>query len=124
MRLPVPSSSRAGSGSATPFAWTYAWSTILIPATLGWIIPWRAARLQRDLFNETHFGDKAFTFEGRSGPLYRRFWLVWTSAIGRPADFALALAAFGLLQFWKLPPWLVVLLSALAGAGVEYIVPR
>lgn len=70
------------SGSATPFAWTYAWSTILIPATLGWIIPWRAARLQRDLFNETHFGDKAFTFEGRSGPLYRRFWLVWTSAIG------------------------------------------
>jgi uncharacterized membrane protein YjgN (DUF898 family) len=69
------------SGSSTPFAWTYFWSTLLIPVTLGWIIPWRAARLQRDLFNETRFGDRAFTFEGRSGPLYRRFWLVWVSAI-------------------------------------------
>ncbi|MFN8536523.1 MAG: chromate efflux transporter [Thermomicrobiales bacterium] len=49
---------------------------------------------------------------------------VWTSAILRPLDFALALAAFGLLQFWKLPPWLVVLFSALAGAGVDYLVPR
>jgi chromate transporter len=40
---------------------------------------------------------------------------VWTSAIRRHADFGLALAAFALLQFWKVPPWLVVLLSALGG---------
>jgi chromate transporter len=40
---------------------------------------------------------------------------VWTSAIKGPADFGLALAAFGLLVFWKLPPWLVVVLSALCG---------
>ena len=40
---------------------------------------------------------------------------VWTSAILRPADFALALAAFGLLMFWKLPPWLVVILAAVGG---------
>ena len=33
---------------------------------------------------------------------------VWTSAILGPADFALGLAAFGLLMFWKTPPWLVV----------------
>jgi uncharacterized membrane protein YjgN (DUF898 family) len=73
---------RAGlSGRSAPFAWTYLWTTVLIPLTLGWILPWRAARLQRALFNETCFGDKAFTFTGRSGPLYRRFWLVWVSAI-------------------------------------------
>jgi chromate transporter len=41
---------------------------------------------------------------------------VWTSAILGPTDFALALAALGLLAFWKLPPWLVVLLAAAAGA--------
>ena len=41
---------------------------------------------------------------------------VWTSAILGPADFGLALAAFGLLQLWKVPPWLVVVLAALAGA--------
>jgi chromate transporter len=40
---------------------------------------------------------------------------VWTSAIGGPGDFALALAAFGLLSLWKCPPWLVVLLAAIAG---------
>jgi chromate transporter len=41
---------------------------------------------------------------------------VWTSAITTATDFSLALTAFGLLQFWKLPPWLVVVLSAVSGA--------
>ena len=41
---------------------------------------------------------------------------VWTSAIHAPADFALGLADFVLLAFWKWPPWLVVVCSALAGA--------
>jgi chromate transporter len=38
---------------------------------------------------------------------------VWTSAIHRPADFALALTAFVLLTAWRVAPWLVVL----GGAG-------
>jgi chromate transporter len=41
---------------------------------------------------------------------------VWTSAIENAADFGLALVAFGLLVFWRLPPWLVVLLTAVGGA--------
>jgi uncharacterized membrane protein YjgN (DUF898 family) len=69
------------SGGTVPFAWTYIWTTALIPFTLGWIVPWRAARLQRALFNDTQFGDKNFTFTGWSGPLYARYWLVWVSAI-------------------------------------------
>jgi chromate transporter len=40
---------------------------------------------------------------------------VWTSAILSAADFGLALAAFTLLVFWKTPPWLVVILTALGG---------
>jgi chromate transporter len=40
---------------------------------------------------------------------------VWTSAIFRPEDFGLALLAFVALMFWKLPPWLVVLATGLAG---------
>jgi chromate transport protein ChrA len=43
---------------------------------------------------------------------------VWTSAILGPADVALGLAAFGLLMFWKAPPWLVVVLSAAGGAAL------
>jgi chromate transporter len=46
---------------------------------------------------------------------------VWTSAIASPADFALALAAFALLALWKVPPWLVVLLTALGGWAIEAI---
>lgn len=44
---------------------------------------------------------------------------VWTSAIKAPADFGLGLAAFALLVFWKAPAWLVVILSAFAGWGIE-----
>ncbi|WP_431190024.1 chromate efflux transporter [Desulfurivibrio dismutans] len=40
---------------------------------------------------------------------------VWTKAIHTPPDFILGLAAFGLLHFWKAPPWLVVLLASAAG---------
>ena len=46
---------------------------------------------------------------------------VWTSSIKEPTDFALAAAAFGLLMFWKLPSWLVVILCAAAGAGLAII---
>ncbi|MGG1518057.1 chromate transporter [Paenibacillus oryzisoli] len=41
---------------------------------------------------------------------------VWTSAVHTPLDFCLAIAAFGLLMLWKLPPWVVVLFSAFGGA--------
>ena len=43
---------------------------------------------------------------------------VWTSGIQAPADFALAAAALLLLAFWKLPPWLVVIVTAVAGAAM------
>jgi chromate transporter len=43
---------------------------------------------------------------------------VWTSAITGHADFGLALLAFGLLMFWKLPPWLVVAIAAAGGAVI------
>ena len=69
------------SGRSSNFAWTYLWTMALVPLTLGWILPWRTVRLQRALFDQTRFGDKAFSFGGRAGPLYRRFWAVWLSAI-------------------------------------------
>jgi chromate transporter len=43
---------------------------------------------------------------------------VWTSAIHAPADFALALAAFGLLTLWGAPPWLVVAFCAAGGQAI------
>ena len=46
---------------------------------------------------------------------------VWTTAITSREDLALGVAAFGLLAFWKWPPWLVVLLAAIGGAGLSLI---
>jgi chromate transporter len=43
---------------------------------------------------------------------------VWTGAISAPAAFGLALLAFGLLAFWKWPPWLVVVLAAAGGEAL------
>lgn len=44
---------------------------------------------------------------------------VFTSAIGSPLDFALALAGFVALVAWKCPPWVVVLGLAAAGAVIS-----
>jgi chromate transporter len=44
---------------------------------------------------------------------------VWTVGITDTADFALAVAAFLLLFMWQTPPWLVVILSAAAGALIS-----
>lgn len=46
---------------------------------------------------------------------------IWTSAIHTPADFALGIVAFGLLVIWKLPPWVVVVVSALLGVGLHLL---
>lgn len=41
---------------------------------------------------------------------------VWTSAVRTPADAVLALVALGMLVRLKLPPWLVVIVTAAGGA--------
>ncbi|GFM58332.1 chromate transporter [Pseudomonas cichorii] len=46
---------------------------------------------------------------------------VWTSAILTPQDFALALVALIALMFWKLPPWLVVVASGVAGGLMSMV---
>lgn len=43
---------------------------------------------------------------------------IWTSAIHAPKDLALGLAAFALLAFWKVPPWIVVALAAAGGWAI------
>jgi len=40
---------------------------------------------------------------------------VWTSSVRTAADFGLALVGFVLLLVWRVPPLLVVVLTALGG---------
>ncbi|MUG66613.1 chromate efflux transporter [Paenibacillus campinasensis] len=40
---------------------------------------------------------------------------IWTSSILSPVEFVIGAGLFGMLMFWKCPPWLVVLAGAVAG---------
>ena len=40
---------------------------------------------------------------------------IWTSTVRTPADFAIALLAFAALVLWRVPAWLVVVLTTGAG---------
>ncbi len=42
---------------------------------------------------------------------------VWSTTIRNSSDFSLALVAFGLLMFWKVPPFYVALVTALGAAA-------
>ena len=85
------------SGASTPFAWTYIWTLALVPLTLGWIFPYRALRLHRALTESSRFGDAPFTFTGKPGALYRRFWVVWMAgAVIAGLSFAVIAGVVGI----------------------------
>src|SRR6516162_7198415 len=45
---------------------------------------------------------------------------LWTSSVKAPGDFGLALIGFILLTVWRLPPLVVVVVSALGGVGLAF----
>jgi chromate transporter len=49
------------------------------------------------------------------------FTPIWTGAVHTGSDFGLVLVAFLLLTLWSAPPWLVVILGALAGWGIGLV---
>jgi len=40
---------------------------------------------------------------------------IWISAVKKPIDFALAAILFGMLEYWKLPSWVIVVTGATGG---------
>lgn len=46
---------------------------------------------------------------------------LWTTAIHNSKDFVLASILFGMLIFWKLPPWVVVITGALGGVLISVL---
>lgn len=68
-------------GSPHAYAWTYFWTLLLIPLTLGWIVPWRTTKLQSILTNNIRFGNRPLRFDAESGALYGPFTLLWFGSI-------------------------------------------
>jgi chromate transporter len=48
---------------------------------------------------------------------------VWTSSVNGPGDFGVALVGFVLLMVWRVPPLLVVIVSALGGVALALVKP-
>ena len=99
-------------GAAVCLVAIFAPSFLLVVGTLPF---WDALRRLR-LVQQALLGVNAAVVGLLLAALYQP---VWSSAIGSPGDFALALSAFTLLVFWRVPPWLVVILSAGGGWGLE-----
>ncbi len=74
-------------GDPMVYAWTFFWTAILIPFTLGWIMPWRSTKLQSIISNNTRFGDRPVKFDARSGPLYGPFAVAWVGGIATYLGF-------------------------------------
>ena len=65
----------------TGSGWIYAlqaslWGLAMI-LTLGLILPWRAAALERYKMGHSHFGDLQGSFEGRGWEFFKRGWWLW-----------------------------------------------
>jgi uncharacterized membrane protein YjgN (DUF898 family) len=67
----------AMSGSSLHFALAYLGHGVLLVLTLGWWLPKRNVHLWSLLIGQSSWGDRAFRFEGRAGPLYKRFAICW-----------------------------------------------
>jgi len=46
---------------------------------------------------------------------------IWTSSILAPIDFAFSAILFSMLEYWKLPPWVIVVTGAIGGSFMVLI---
>ena len=65
----------------TGSGWNYAlratlWGAAMI-VTLGLILPWRDAALERYKMQHTHYGDLQGSFEGKGGDFFKQAWWLW-----------------------------------------------
>jgi uncharacterized membrane protein YjgN (DUF898 family) len=66
-------------------AWSYAarsalWGLLMLP-TLGLILPWREAALERYKMRHCYYGDLQGSFEGRGREFFKRGWWLWLLAV-------------------------------------------
>lgn len=64
-------------GSSLSFSLLYFGSMLLKVITLGWSTPAMNLNIQQRMIGDMTFGDRSFSFAGRSGPLYARFAICW-----------------------------------------------
>jgi hypothetical protein len=90
----------------TGSGWAYAgWSLLWgigTMLTLGLLLPWREAALERYKMKNTHYGDLQGSFEGRGWEFFKRGWWLWLLA---PFSFYLFPAAPFVYAAYKAVEW-------------------
>lgn len=64
-------------GSAWTYSLTYFGAMLAKSMSLGWATPAMNTELQSQIIGDMRFGDGAFKFKGRSGPLYPTYAICW-----------------------------------------------
>lgn len=89
-------------GSAMIYSLLYFGSQIAKSMSLGWSTPVMNTVLQEQITNDMRFGDAAFKFKGRAGPLYPTYAMCWlltgAAIIGALVVFFSSAAASGYFQ--------------------------
>ena len=70
-------------GSGWAYAARAALWTLLSSLTLGLILPWREAALERYKMRHSYYGDLQGSFEGRGWEFFKRGWWLWLLAVCR-----------------------------------------
>jgi uncharacterized membrane protein YjgN (DUF898 family) len=79
-------------GSSITYSLTYFGAVIARSMSLGWTTPVLNTVLQEQIIGDMRFGDMAFKFKGRAGPLYPTYALCWFLTIAAVILFS---AIFG-----------------------------
>ena len=80
------------------YSLTYFGSMLASSMSLGWATPVMNTVLQEQIISDMRFGDAAFKFKGKAGPLYPTFALCWFLTLA--AFLSLAFALNGMFMDW------------------------
>jgi uncharacterized membrane protein YjgN (DUF898 family) len=110
----------------TGSGWIYAlqaslWGLLMI-LTLGLVLPWRAAALERYKMRHSHFGDLQGSFEGRGWEFFKRGWWLWLLAPVALVVYPLAPFIYGAFKAVEWRWWLSGI--RFGGVRIESSLPR
>src|SRR5258706_13152353 len=102
--------------------WAYAaraalWGLLMVP-TLGLILPWREAALERYKMRHCYYGDLQGSFEGRGWDFFKRGWWLWLLAL---APLIMVLVVVPLLKL--VPALPLARIAVQIAPGATFLVP-
>ena len=94
------------SGSGWSYAARAALWAVLVGLTLGLLLPWREAALERYKMRHSYYGDLQGSFEGRGWEFFKRGWWLWLLAPFAFYIFPLAPFVYGAFKAVEWRWWL------------------